>query len=57
MIPRNEIVAVSIDRTSRQELVKKFIATGLSKIVVYKDDIDDVASTVAEKIKEVIDNM
>lgn len=42
MIPRNEIVAVSIDRTSRQELVKKFIATGLSKIVVYKDDIDDV---------------
>lgn len=42
MIPRNEIVAMSIDRTSRQELVKKFIATGLSKIVVYKDDIDDV---------------
>lgn len=42
MIPRNEIVAVSIDRTTRQELIKKFIATGLSKIVVYKEDIDDV---------------
>lgn len=42
MIPRNEIVAVSIDRTTRQELVKTFIATGLSKIVVYKEDIDDV---------------
>ncbi|MDE7081740.1 MAG: hemolysin family protein [Muribaculaceae bacterium] len=42
MIPRNEIVAVSIDRTTRAELVKKFIATGLSKIVVYKEDIDDV---------------
>ncbi|MDE5957189.1 MAG: hemolysin family protein [Muribaculaceae bacterium] len=42
MIPRNEIVAVGIDRTTRQELVKKFIATGLSKIVVYKEDIDDV---------------
>ncbi len=42
MIPRNEIVAVGIDRISRQDLIKKFIATGLSKIVVYKDDIDDV---------------
>ena len=42
MIPRNEIVAVNIDRTTRAELVRKFIATGLSKIVVYKEDIDDV---------------
>lgn len=42
MIPRNEIVAVNIDTTSRKELVKKFIATGLSKIVVFKDDIDNV---------------
>lgn len=42
MIPRNEIVGVNIDKTSRQELIKKFIATGLSKIVVYKEDIDDV---------------
>lgn len=42
MIPRNEIVAVSLERTTRAELVKKFIATGLSKIVVYKEDIDDI---------------
>ena len=42
MIPRNEIVAVGIDRITRPELIKKFIATGLSKIVVYKEDIDDV---------------
>ena len=42
MIPRNEIVAVEISKVTRQELVKKFIASGLSKIVVYKEDIDDV---------------
>lgn len=42
MIPRNEIVAVNIDKTTRQELVKTFIATGFSKIVVYKEDIDDI---------------
>lgn len=42
MIPRNEIVAVNVNKTTREELMKKFITTGLSKIVVYKDDIDDV---------------
>lgn len=42
MIPRNEIVAVGIDSVSREELIRKFIATGLSKIVVYREDIDDV---------------
>ena len=42
MIPRNEIIAVSIDEIDRELLIKKFIATGLSKIVVFKDDIDDV---------------
>lgn len=42
MIPRNEIVAVDIADTTRQELISKFIATGLSKIVVYAEDIDDV---------------
>ena len=42
MIPRNEIVAVDIKATSRDELISLFIATGLSKIVVYKEDIDDV---------------
>lgn len=42
MIPRNEIVAVSISSTTRQQLLRMFIATGRSKIVVYKEDIDDV---------------
>lgn len=42
MIPRNEIVAVGIDAVSREELIRKFIATGLSKIVVFGEDIDDV---------------
>ena len=42
MIPRNEIVAVGIDMISREDLIRKFIATGLSKIVVFQEDIDDV---------------
>ena len=42
MIPRNEIVAVGIDSINREGLIRKFIATGLSKIVVFKEDIDDV---------------
>lgn len=42
MIPRNEIVAVNIKTTSRDTLVKTFIATGLSKIVVFSEDIDNV---------------
>lgn len=42
MIPRNEIVAVEFGSVTREELIRKFIATGLSKIVVYKEDIDDV---------------
>ena len=42
MIPRNEMVAVAIEDMVREELIKKFISTGLSKIVVYKEDIDDV---------------
>ncbi len=43
MIPRNEIVAVPIQGTTREDLIKVFTATGLSKVVVYRDDIDDVA--------------
>lgn len=42
MTPRNEIVSVPLQGTSREELMRKFIDTGLSKIVVYKEDIDDV---------------
>lgn len=42
MIPRNEIVGVEQEHVTRDELIKKFIATGLSKIVVYKEDINDI---------------
>ena len=42
MIPRNEIVGVEISELERESLIKKFIATGLSKIVVFREDIDDV---------------
>ena len=43
MIPRNEIVAVPLAGTSREDLVGVFMRTGLSKVVVYREDIDDVA--------------
>lgn len=43
MIPRNEIVAVPLKDTTREQLVKVFIDTGLSKVVVYREYIDDVA--------------
>lgn len=42
MRPRNEIIAVERDTTSRRDLLDLFSRTGLSKIVVYKEDIDDV---------------
>ena len=42
MVPRNEIVAVDVEDTSRDDLVKMFTQSGLSKIVVYKENIDDV---------------
>ena len=42
MIPRNEIVGIDIAETSREELSALFTRSGLSKIVVYHDDIDNV---------------
>ncbi|MDE6854308.1 MAG: hemolysin family protein, partial [Muribaculaceae bacterium] len=42
MIPRNEIVAVNIDTTSRDELADIFTGTGRSKVIVYRDDIDTI---------------
>lgn len=41
MIPRKEIVAVSIDE-SISEVKKKFIETGYSKIIVYQENIDNI---------------
>ena len=42
MIPRNEIVGVDIAETSREDLSQLFTKSGLSKLVVYHDDIDNV---------------
>ncbi|MDE7350774.1 MAG: hemolysin family protein [Muribaculaceae bacterium] len=42
MRPRNEITAVDIDATTRDDLLSLFSRTGLSKIIVYREDIDDV---------------
>ncbi len=42
MLPRNEIVAVNEATTTRAQLSELFTSSGRSKIVVYRDDIDDV---------------
>ena len=42
MVPRPEIVAVDIDTVAISELLDLFIKTGISKIVVYRDNIDNV---------------
>ena len=42
MVPRTEIEAVDIDECSEEELKNHFIETGMSKLVVYKEDIDHV---------------
>ncbi len=41
MIPRTEIIAVD-ERTTPAAINKLFIETGLSKVLVYKDTIDDI---------------
>lgn len=41
LVPRTEIEAVSLDETI-DELRRRFIETGYSKIVVYKDSIDNI---------------
>lgn len=61
MIPRTEIIAVSSDE-SIDELRNMFIETGLSKILVYKENIDNITGYVhsfdlfkkPETIREII---
>lgn len=66
MAPRNELVAVDIDTTTREELSELFTSSGRSKILVYKEDIDNVVGYVhvselfdpgrdwKERVKEVL---
>ncbi|MDE6831947.1 MAG: hemolysin family protein [Muribaculaceae bacterium] len=42
MTPRNEIFAVNIDMTTRKDLSELFTRSGRSKILVYREDIDNV---------------
>jgi len=41
MVPRNEIIAIEVHE-SVDELLKLFIESGLSKIMVYRDTMDDI---------------
>ena len=41
IVPRTEIAAVSID-TSLRDLLTQFVESGHSKIIVYKEDIDNI---------------
>lgn len=43
MTPRNEIVAISLENGTREDLVRFFTETGRSKVIVYRDDIDSIA--------------
>jgi CBS domain containing-hemolysin-like protein len=45
MVPRNEIEAVSMD-TSIEKIKEIFIDTGYSKIIIYKDSIDEIVGFV-----------
>lgn len=42
MTPRNEIVDVNIDTVTREALSELFTTSGRSKIIVYRDDIDNI---------------
>lgn len=42
MIPRTEIEAIDIEDCALDELKSRFIESGYSKIVVYRDDIDHI---------------
>lgn len=42
MIPRTELVAVDIDEVTDEELLDTFVSTGISKVVVYRENIDNI---------------
>jgi CBS domain containing-hemolysin-like protein len=48
MIPRTEVIALEID-SAMNDLTQRFIETGLSRILVYKENIDNVIGYVNSK--------
>ena len=55
MVPRTEIDAVDIERCTLEELKAKFIESGHSKVVVYREDIDHIIGYIhsSEMFKQV----
>ena len=56
MVPRTEIVAVE-DDTSLEDLKERFIESGISKIIVYKENIDNIIGYIhsSEMFRELTD--
>ena len=48
MIPRTDVIALEID-ASLEDLSERFIETGLSRILIYSDTIDNVIGYVNSK--------
>ena len=42
MVPRTEIEAVDMEKCTMEQLLNRFVESGHSKIVVYRDDIDHI---------------
>ena len=57
MVPRTEIEAIDIDDCTLEELKYKFIESGHSKIIVYREDIDHIIGYIhsSEMFKQVED--
>ena len=57
MVPRTEIDAIDIEDFTIEELKNKFIESGHSKIVVYREDIDHIIGYIhsSEMFKQVAD--
>ena len=57
MVPRTEIEAVDVEDCTVEQLKNKFIESGHSKIVVYRDDIDHIIGYIhsSELFKKVTD--
>ena len=57
MVPRTEIDAIDIEDCTVEQLKNKFIESGHSKIVVYRDDIDHIIGYIhsSELFKQVAD--